>query len=57
VSFHAAAHIAVGPEGTREFLKTEAKFFAIDAAARRDDRLTRFALAVLRGIVEREAHS
>jgi len=27
VSFHAAAHIAVGPEGTREFLKTEAKFF------------------------------
>jgi hypothetical protein len=57
VSFHAAAHIAVGPEDTREFLKSEATFFCIEAAARRDDRLTRFALAVPPGIVEQEAHS
>jgi hypothetical protein len=39
-----------------DFIKREAKFFTIDAAARRDDRLTRFSVAVLRLLVEMDAH-
>jgi hypothetical protein len=47
---------AGGSHADRDWLKREAKFFCIDAAARRDDRLTLFAVNVLRMIVDGETH-
>jgi len=51
-----AAHDAAGDAGGRVDLKSEAKVFLISALERKEDRLARFCMAVIRLIVERGNH-